>query len=1136
MASAAKEVKAELKAAREAIRQKLYKDALKHCKNALKLDKSNYNALLFFGKCASEMDQPDQARSAFRKAIEVDQEQPLAWQGLAALLEQNEKNDDFQTELLDVYDHLAGFYSSESESPKWIEIKSKQGSLFKRLQQLSKAVDCWESLAARDGNRMKWIALIVEELNHKESKTEEESVKFLEALAELTRAESLTTEERLEYNTLYIKQLMRKCQSRDVGGVPEVESLVLQIREECRQMGKRYPGSLCPLEILCQIHIHNNLDAEVLDKEVVSDYQELIQLNSEGVWAVLCQCQLSLIAGNLEKAGDVLSKVDTSRNVEAMCLLASLHSLKREDTSVVEVAKRGIKLASQFPFCHLLSKHLRLCLAQAYLKMSVVSSAFELYEELHDACPADLASSTGLAKCALLSNDKKKAEKIADFLLKEHPQSHEALALSAEVLLSTGCLEAAREKIDLSLSLCDSKSAYYFISAKVLWLMGGSARTEGNQCFTHFLQAAKLNPYDSDVFLYLGHFYQNILKDQNKARRCYLKSINLNPTNIEAGRHLGDLCESVGNADEAVTVYKKITSNNSAEHAHWAWSRLGRHQLNKDQYDDAVVSFQSVTKADPENKEGWELLGDAYEGRGAYIAAAKSFGRASQLDESCLYCLYRIASLKHVMGQPREAVVDFEAILEQSAFYSPALKGISESLLLEARNALKESFSGKAVDCVNKALHFLSRGIDIQRSLVSLWKLLGDCCVVLCSVSEEMMRKVTIPSNLLPENCAVDEKSGKKGLLFLAPRAYATGLQFMPGAAFLWHDLGIGLYCQSMVIEGDRKKEMLQSSLQALMKSVKLDDGMAEYWISLGVVSMDPVLRDFALAQHAFIRSIQLQPINAVAWSNLGVLYLLSGDKELAHEPFKKAQASDPDYVPAWIGQALIAEGIGNEDAMDLFRHTTELGVHTESQIGYAYWVCSTLAAEAWLEEPGQAKGISANEKAIIRASDCLARYTALVCDNPCAYNMYGFLLERQRLFVPAEKAYRKAVEIMTSDPNVDKNKMAMACANHARSLSLIGRHVESIALFNTLSPLSDFHDIAFLALALFKANKLKDSYQTYERALELDPSPAEKSAIFACLGMTAYGLQDRNKAKTLLFKRHLLLALKAFWDYAPWD
>ena len=40
------------------------------------------------------------------------------------------------------------------------------------------------------------------------------------------------------------------------------------------------------------------------------------------------------------------------------------------------------------------------------------------------------------------------------------------------------------------------------------------------------------------------------------------------------------------------------------------------------------------------------------------------------------------------------------------------------------------------------------------------------------------------------------------------------------------------------------------------------------------------------------------------------------------------AQSADPDQIEAWVGQALVAESIGSPEAMDLFRHSTQLGYH----------------------------------------------------------------------------------------------------------------------------------------------------------------------------------------------------------------
>lgn len=57
------------------------------------------------------------------------------------------------------------------------------------------------------------------------------------------------------------------------------------------------------------------------------------------------------------------------------------------------------------------------------------------------------------------------------------------------------------------------------------------------------------------------------------------------------------------------------------------------------------------------------------------------------------------------------------------------------------------------------------------------------------------------------------------------------------------------------------------------------------------------------LAQHAFIKAVIAENNSAVAWCNLGTLYLILQDVKLANKAFAEAQRADPDYVNGWIGQ-----------------------------------------------------------------------------------------------------------------------------------------------------------------------------------------------------------------------------------------
>ena len=77
-------------------------------------------------------------------------------------------------------------------------------------------------------------------------------------------------------------------------------------------------------------------------------------------------------------------------------------------------------------------------------------------------------------------------------------------------------------------------------------------------------QSAKLDPYNAETFMYLGHFSLNIQHDETRARKCYQKSFDLDPTLEEAGAALCDLLTSADMEDEAFKLLENITSNASA--------------------------------------------------------------------------------------------------------------------------------------------------------------------------------------------------------------------------------------------------------------------------------------------------------------------------------------------------------------------------------------------------------------------------------------------------------------------------------------------------------------------------------------------------------------------------------------------
>lgn len=52
----------------------------------MKQEKNNYNAWVFIGLAAAELEQPEQAQGAYKKAAELDPGQLLAWQVYMTLI------------------------------------------------------------------------------------------------------------------------------------------------------------------------------------------------------------------------------------------------------------------------------------------------------------------------------------------------------------------------------------------------------------------------------------------------------------------------------------------------------------------------------------------------------------------------------------------------------------------------------------------------------------------------------------------------------------------------------------------------------------------------------------------------------------------------------------------------------------------------------------------------------------------------------------------------------------------------------------------------------------------------------------------------------------------------------------------
>ncbi|KAJ7369919.1 Tetratricopeptide repeat protein 37 [Desmophyllum pertusum] len=133
---------------------------------------------------------------------------------------------------------------------------------------------------------------------------------------------------------------------------------------------------------------------------------------------------------------------------------------------------------------------------------------------------------------------------------------------------------------------------------------------------------------------------------------------------------------------------------------------------------------------------------------------------------------------------------------------------------------------------------------------------------------------------------------------------------------------------------------------------------------------------------------------------------------------------------------------------------------------------------------------------------------------------MYGILLEHQKLFLQAEKAFESAIKLLQENGTEDQQQhLNTVLVNHTRVLCSLGRYNDAVACYQAVKPLTMFYDVCGLALSLFMAGQLKDSYQAYEQAFQLADTDADRSCVLTAMGMLGYTLNDKEGAKAMLFK-----------------
>ncbi|XP_043287531.1 tetratricopeptide repeat protein 37 [Venturia canescens] len=1087
------DVKAALKEARNHLREHRYVDAMKQCQKILKDGKDNYTALIILAAALREIEEHKaQTPVALKKAIDLNPNNPLAWQGLISFYEKEPDNVTAWTWLVPAYCKLLQL---DSQSSKFSHYVTEISRLSIRLNDAKVVETVFNTLVQLkeeiSDDRVKCVEISLMNLFIKYPKmTQDHMILYEKVLSSVIKDE--TCKDRQEYFHRYLKVLHKTNKLEALLGV-------------ALQMYEQFPKDPNPLEWICRIYSEQTvLKRKCKGVEIEEIYKALFALEPFSHLATFAKGIQFWCDNNMIESRDIVNRAVTlnPKLLYAWIFLGEinikLHCWLEAENSAVEARQLCEHKDDE------IRERIDLVLIEALAKSGNHKKLSQAIEE----CQKFLAKKETirvkllLARAYVLLDDSRMEPLLKELEMDEESQT-ETTVLRALGLMERGKYE---EAIDVVGSALETSEAW-MILGEINWLTDNYSHS-----VMAFLKGIQADPNNFRCFLYLGHYYRERGNDLEKSRKCYQKALRINPNSDEAGVGLSTAFRLMKNTEANMQMLLRVTTTEGGG-PKWAWLQLGLQQLDQGEVSQAIKSLRYVIRADPYDNHCWESLADAYLVRGAHTSALKSYQRALELSPGSLYPMIQLANIKVVLGQHDEAKEDFGNVLSQEPRYIPALKGLAETCLGLAKGNARQQLLGRARRNAQKAADSLTDAIVENSELSCIWKLLGDACYSVAVLPDKYCYLAITPG-LVKSDSKDDQIIIRKTQLFvLASRCFCRALNLSKDSSLLWHDLACCYLSQMRCDPNANRLQLAEKSLAAAKQAVKLCPSTWVHWNMLTAVCMTEEVKNYALAQHCCVMAIDREPNNAIAWTNLGTLYLNLGDHYKANEAFSRAQRADPEYLNSWIGQGMIAEAVHRKEAMDLYRHATSLGYHSQAAIGYAHWVLTTLLDAEAKKDPLYTYTIE-NMHAVTVATDAMTWYIERVPMDACGRNVLGLLLERQKLVGPAACEFHEAIKL-----EKDETKKDFVRINLARVVVQLGEYEKSVEACKDIKTAS-FKSHCQLALSLFKARRFEESYAAYEATLNwLADAGSDKAHVLCAMAAMAYMFQEVDDVKTLLFQ-----------------
>lgn len=434
-----------------------------------------------------------------------------------------------------------------------------------------------------------------------------------------------------------------------------------------------------------------------------------------------------------------------------------------------------------------------------------------------------------------------------------------------------------------------------------------AARKNRSGAYSRFLDALKADPNFAAAYTSLGLYYADYGRDQKRARKCFLKAIELSASEVVAAERLARGYADAGDWDLVELVAQRVIESgktrpdpSSKEKAlSWPLAALGIVQLNRQEYAKAIVSFQHALRTTPQDYHSWIGLGESYHHSGRYVAATKAFEQAQRMQSEVVdgppeddwFARFLSANVKRELSQYEKAAQEYGRILETQPGEFGVAIALVQTLVEGARQSIERGFFGRASDQAREAITHCSSLVEQHSDVFNLWKTVGDACATFSFIHEKAIpfpwfeikrlldtRNEGIDYDVLSRldgvgrqffqegEIDIDNAMTVKCFLHAAILAYKRSLSVsandIHARAVGWYNLGWIEYradmCLASIPQSNEKKGSsgyLKASIQCFRRAIETEARNSEFWNALGVATstVNP-----AIAQHAFVRSLYL--------------------------------------------------------------------------------------------------------------------------------------------------------------------------------------------------------------------------------------------------------------------------------------